>query len=162
RHVDVGERLPAHRVDVPALAGDPRPHPRGRGPRGDAQDRRHQRRRPVPLRPAGAYAGRSVSATTPPELALPELAIRGGTVVAGNCGYSVAPTRPADRASLFRTLDKVEDMRIATLEAGVRWDFETYPEYLDAVRRRGTAINFGGYVGHTAVRLYVMGDDAYE
>ena len=54
-------------------------------------------------------------------------------VVAGNCGYSVAPTAPADRASLFRTLDKVEDMRIATLEAGVAWDFESYPEYLDAV-----------------------------
>ena len=83
-------------------------------------------------------------------------------VVAGNCGYSLAPTRPEDRASLLRTLDKVEDMRIATLEAGVKWDFETYPEYLDAVRRRGTAIHFGGYVGHTAVRLYAMGDDAYE
>jgi N-acyl-D-aspartate/D-glutamate deacylase len=83
-------------------------------------------------------------------------------VVAGNCGYSVAPTRAADRASLFRTLDKVEDMRIATLEAGVAWDFESYPEYLDAVSRRGTAINFGGYVGHTAIRLFVMGDDAYE
>ena len=84
------------------------------------------------------------------------------SVVAGNCGYSVAPTRPADRASLLRTLDKVEDMRIATLEAGVPWDFETYPQYLDAVGRRGTAINFGGYVGHTAVRLYVLGDEAYE
>jgi N-acyl-D-aspartate/D-glutamate deacylase len=84
------------------------------------------------------------------------------SVVAGNCGYSVAPTRAPDRASLFRTLDKVEDMRIATLEAGVPWEFETYPEYLDAVARRGTAINFGGYVGHTAVRLYVLGDEAYE
>ncbi len=83
-------------------------------------------------------------------------------VVAGNCGYSIAPTRPGDRASLLRTLDKVEDMRVATLEAGVDWDFETYREYLDAVRRRGVAINFGGYVGHTPVRLYVMGDDAYE
>jgi N-acyl-D-aspartate/D-glutamate deacylase len=83
-------------------------------------------------------------------------------VVAGNCGYSIAPTRPEDRASLIRTLDKVEDMRVATLEAGVAWDFETYPEYLDTVRRRGVAINFGGYVGHTAIRLYVMGDDAYE
>ena len=51
---------------------------------------------------------------------------------------------------------------LATLEAGVEWDFETYGEYLDAVARRGTAINFGGYVGHTPVRLYVMGDDAYE
>ena len=84
------------------------------------------------------------------------------SVVAGNCGYSLAPTRPADRASLCRTLDKVEDMRLATLEAGIEWDFETYPEYLAAVHRRGTAINFGGYVGHTAVRMYVMGDDAYE
>ena len=63
---------------------------------------------------------------------------------------------------MLRTLDKVEDMRLATLEAGVEWDFETYGEYLDAVARRGTVINFGGYVGHTPVRLYVMGDDAYE
>ena len=84
------------------------------------------------------------------------------SVVAGNCGYSIAPTRPADRASLLRTLDKVEDMRLATLEAGVDWDFESYGEYLDAVAKRGTVINFGGYVGHTPVRLYVMGDDAYE
>lgn len=84
------------------------------------------------------------------------------SVVAGNCGYSLAPTRPADRASLCRTLDKVEDMRLATLEAGIDWDFETYPEYLAAVHRRGTAINFGGYVGHTPVRIYVMGDEAYE
>ena len=84
------------------------------------------------------------------------------SVVAGNCGYSIAPTRAADRGSLLRTLDKVEDMRLATLEAGVEWDFETYGEYLDAVARRGTVINFGGYVGHTPVRLYVMGDDAYE
>jgi N-acyl-D-amino-acid deacylase len=83
-------------------------------------------------------------------------------VVAGNCGYSLAPTRPEDRASLLRTLDKVEDMRLATLEAGIVWDFETYAEYLAAVERRGVLINFGGYVGHTAVRLFVMGDDAYE
>jgi N-acyl-D-amino-acid deacylase len=83
-------------------------------------------------------------------------------VVAGNCGYSLAPTRPRDRASLLRTLDKVEDMRLATLEAGIAWDFETYPEYLAAVARRGVLINFGGYVGHTAVRLFVMGDEAYE
>src|SRR5688572_10177156 len=84
------------------------------------------------------------------------------SVVAGNCGYSIAPTRAADRASLLRTLDKVEDMRLATLEAGVDWDFETYGEYLDAVARRGTVINFGGYVGHTPVRIYVVGDAAYQ
>src|SRR5204863_142446 len=73
-----------------------------------------------------------------------------------------APMHAADRASLLRTIDKDEDRRLATLEAGVEWDFETYGEYLDAVARRGTVINFGGYVGHTPVRLYVMGDDAYE
>jgi N-acyl-D-amino-acid deacylase len=84
------------------------------------------------------------------------------SVVAGNCGYSIAPACPEGRATLLRTLDKVEDMRLATLEAGVCWDFETYPEYLDTVARRGTLVNFGGYVGHTAVRIYVMGDDAYE
>jgi len=84
------------------------------------------------------------------------------SVVAGNCGYSIAPTRERDRGSLVRTLDKVEDMRIATLEAGVTWNFESYGEYLDVIEQRGVAINFGGYVGHTAVRLYVMGDDAYE
>ena len=70
------------------------------------------------------------------------------SVVAGNCGYSIAPTKPSDRGSLVRTLDKVEDMRVATLEAGIEWDFETYGQYLDSVRRRGTLLNFGGYVGH--------------
>jgi len=84
------------------------------------------------------------------------------SVVAGNCGYSIAPTKEAERGSLMRTLDKVEDMRLETLEAGIRWDFESYGEYLAAVERAGVAINFGGYVGHTPVRAYVLGDDAYE
>jgi N-acyl-D-amino-acid deacylase len=84
------------------------------------------------------------------------------TVVAGNCGFSIAPCPPEMRGSLMRTLELVEDMRLPTLEAGVDWSFATYPEYLERVGRRGTAINFGGYVGHTAVRLWAMGDDAYE
>ena len=84
------------------------------------------------------------------------------SVVAGNCGYSIAPTKARDRASLMRTLDKVEDMRVATLEAGVAWNFETYGEYLATIEDRGLGIHFGGFVGHTPVRLYVMGDEAYE
>src|SRR5277367_5337148 len=84
------------------------------------------------------------------------------SVVAGNCGFSIAPVSPAGRPVLVGTLDKVEDMNSVTLDAGIVWDFETYPEYLAAVARRGLAINFGGYVGHTAVRLYVMGDASYE
>ncbi|HUY21416.1 MAG TPA: amidohydrolase family protein [Acidimicrobiales bacterium] len=85
------------------------------------------------------------------------------SVVAGNCGFSIAPIR-ADLAPLLaRTLQHVEDMSLDTLSVGVPWDeFETFPQYLDAVERRGAALNFGCYVGHTAVRMYVMGEDSYE
>ena len=85
------------------------------------------------------------------------------TVIAGNCGFSIAPGRPAGKDLLARTLHHVEDMSTATLAAGVPWDdFETFGEYLDAVRRRGVALNFGCYVGHTALRLWSMGEEAYD
>lgn len=94
---------------------------------------------------------------------LPASAAHGVTsVVAGNCGFSIAPAKPEGRPILIGTLEKVEDMNAATLEAGVEWDFETYADYLDAVARRRPGINFGGFVGHTAVRLYVMGAASYE
>jgi N-acyl-D-aspartate/D-glutamate deacylase len=84
------------------------------------------------------------------------------TVVAGNCGFAIAPTRPEHRDVIVHTLENVEDMDPATLSAGVVWDFETFPEYLESVRRRGTMLNFTAYSGHSALRLYVMGDAAYE
>ena len=84
------------------------------------------------------------------------------TVVAGNCGFSIAPTREADRETIALTLEKVEDMNPATLMEGIPWDFETFPEYLASVEKRGTLLNFGAYVGHTALRLFHMGMDAYE
>jgi N-acyl-D-amino-acid deacylase len=84
------------------------------------------------------------------------------TVVAGNCGFAIAPTRPEHHDVIVHTLENVEDMDPATLAAGIVWDFETFPEYLDSVRRRGTQLNFTAYIGHSAVRLYVMGDAAYE
>jgi N-acyl-D-amino-acid deacylase len=84
------------------------------------------------------------------------------SVVAGNCGFSIAPCRPEHRSLMVHTLEHVEDMSPATLEAGVPWDFETFPQYLDSVERRGTVINYSAYVGHTALRLWVMGDDGYE
>ena len=84
------------------------------------------------------------------------------TVVAGNCGFSIAPVLPEGVGLLARTLQHVEDMSFDTLSVGVPWDeFETFPDYLDAVARRGTALNFTAYVGHTAVRMYVMGEEAY-
>jgi N-acyl-D-aspartate/D-glutamate deacylase len=84
------------------------------------------------------------------------------TVIAGNCGFSIAPTRPEHREVIARTLENVEDMNVATLQAGIPWDFETFPEYLASVGRRGSMLNYNAYVGHTALRLFVMGDDAYE
>ncbi|HYA67616.1 MAG TPA: amidohydrolase family protein, partial [Acidimicrobiales bacterium] len=85
------------------------------------------------------------------------------TVVAGNCGFSIAPVHPDDVGLLARTLQHVEDMSFDTLSTGVPWDeFESFPQYLDAVEERGVALNYGCYVGHTAVRMFVMGDAAYE
>jgi N-acyl-D-amino-acid deacylase len=84
------------------------------------------------------------------------------TVVAGNCGFSIAPTRTEHRELIARTLEKVEDMDVAALGAGIPWDFHSFPEYLDSVERHGLGLNFAAYIGHTALRLFVMGDDAYE
>lgn len=85
------------------------------------------------------------------------------SVVAGNCGFSIAPVRPTDHEVLAMTLKNVEDMSEDTLLAGVPWDeFETFPQYLDAVERRGTVLNFGCYIGQTALSVYVMGDAAFE
>src|SRR5204863_5392962 len=81
---------------------------------------------------------------------------------AGNCGFSIAPTRPSHRDLIARTLENVEDMDVAALAAGIPWDFETFPGYLESVARRGTVLNFGAFIGHTALRLYVIGDEAYE
>jgi N-acyl-D-amino-acid deacylase len=86
------------------------------------------------------------------------------TVVMGNCGFGVAPTRPAHRELILRTLEKVEGMSFEALQAGVGedWGFESFPQYLDLVERLGTAINVTALVGHTPVRLYVMGEEATE
>ena len=73
------------------------------------------------------------------------------TVVAGNCGFTIAPTRPEHHETIVHTLENVEDMDPATLMAGVVWDFETFPEYLDAVRRRGTDLNFTAYIDRKSV-----------
>jgi N-acyl-D-amino-acid deacylase len=84
------------------------------------------------------------------------------TVVMGNCGFGIAPTRPEHRATIARTLENVEGMSVEALQAGIPWTFETFPEYLDAVERTPKRINAGALIGHTPVRLYVLGDEAVE
>lgn len=82
------------------------------------------------------------------------------TVVAGNCGFSIAPTRMQDRELIAHTMEKVEDMDPSTLREGVAWEFETFPEYLAAIERRGTLLNYAAYIGHTPLRIWAMGSQA--
>jgi N-acyl-D-aspartate/D-glutamate deacylase len=86
------------------------------------------------------------------------------TVVMGNCGFGVAPTRPEHRDLILRTLENVEGMSLGALRAGLGrdWPFVGFPEYLDAIEKRGTLINCGALVGHTPVRIYVMGAAAVQ
>jgi len=84
------------------------------------------------------------------------------TVVMGNCGFGIAPTRPRDRGTIARILENVEGMTLEALEAGIPWGFETFPEYLAAVAKLPLRLNVAAYVGHTPVRQYVMGDAATE
>jgi N-acyl-D-amino-acid deacylase len=84
------------------------------------------------------------------------------TVVMGNCGFGIAPTRPAGRETIARTLENVEGMSVEALFAGIPWTFETFPEYLDAVERAGPKLNVAVMLGHTPLRLYVLGEEAAE
>ncbi|MBT3373452.1 MAG: D-aminoacylase [Rhodospirillaceae bacterium] len=86
------------------------------------------------------------------------------TAVIGNCGFGVAPTKAADRELIMRTLEKVEGMSVDALKAGLgeEWPFETFPEYLDTIDAVGPSINVGVLMGHTPLRLYVMGEAAME
>jgi N-acyl-D-aspartate/D-glutamate deacylase len=82
------------------------------------------------------------------------------SAVIGNCGFTIAPCRAGDRELVMRNLTQVEGMSLEALRAGIRWDFETVPEYLDMLGRRGAAANVAAFVGHSAVRSYVMGEAA--
>lgn len=81
------------------------------------------------------------------------------SIVAGNCGFTLAPVRPQDADYLRRMMAKVEGMPLPALENGVPWDWETYPEYLKRLGGQ-IGVNAGFMVGHCALRRYVMGPDA--
>jgi N-acyl-D-aspartate/D-glutamate deacylase len=84
------------------------------------------------------------------------------TVASGSCGFSLAPCRADMRDYMLRTMQFVEDMDPITLTAGIEWGWETFTEYLQVLARTPNAINYGCFVGHTAVRLFVLGEEAYE
>ena len=93
-------------------------------------------------------------------LASPSAALGVTTAIIGNCGFTIAPCRPADRDLILKNLTQVEGMSIDVLRAGTRWEFESIPEYFAMLERRGVALNVAGFVGHSSVRTYVMGEDA--
>jgi N-acyl-D-aspartate/D-glutamate deacylase len=92
--------------------------------------------------------------------ATPSTALGVTTVVIGNCGFTIAPCRPHDRDLTLRALTHVEGMSLEALRAGVRWDFESYPQYLDAMERRGVVPNVAAFLGHSSLRTYVLGAEA--
>ncbi len=79
------------------------------------------------------------------------------TVVMGNCGVGFAPVRPGDRDYLISLMEGVEDIPGTALAEGIRWEWESFPEYLDAIGRRRLALDVGAQVPHGALRVYVMG-----
>ncbi len=84
------------------------------------------------------------------------------SVLMGNCGVGVAPCRPAEREVMAWDLVNVEAMPYDVLMNGVSWEWESFPEYMDAVARRGIGINAGFLVPLSALRFYVMGEAASE
>lgn len=84
------------------------------------------------------------------------------TVVIGNCGFGIAPAPPAQRDAIARNLSEVEGMSLTALETGIDWSFESFADYLDLLRRKGSYPNVGVFVGHSTVRSVVMGAEASE
>ncbi len=83
------------------------------------------------------------------------------SVVMGNCGFSLAPCPEKDKLLVMRNLERAEDISPEAMNAGIKWSWTTYPEYLDAVDRLPKGINYTAYIGHSALRTYVMGERAF-
>jgi N-acyl-D-amino-acid deacylase len=84
------------------------------------------------------------------------------SVVMGNCGFALAPCKPADREWFARCLTAVEDIPTEAMMTGIDWTWETFPEYLANVERLPKALNYGMYIGHSALRMYAMGRRGLE
>ena len=82
------------------------------------------------------------------------------SVVMGNCGFALAPCAPEDQEWFARCLEAVEDIPTEAMMAGIDWTWETFPEYLATVDRVPKGINYGAYLGHSALRMYTMGERA--
>ena len=84
------------------------------------------------------------------------------SVVMGNCGFTLAPCKEAEADLVFRNLERAEDISRSAMLEGIKWRWETYPEYLDVLDTLPKGINYAGYMGHSALRTYVMGERAFD
>ena len=84
------------------------------------------------------------------------------TAVMGNCGFTLAPCAARDKHLVVRNLQRAEDIPPAAMEAGIKWSWTTYPEYLAALEALPKGINYASYVGHSAIRTFVMGERAFD
>ncbi len=84
------------------------------------------------------------------------------TVVMGNCGFTLAPARPAERALVVRNLERAEDIAPEAMAEGIDWTWSTFAEFLDAVDARPKGLNHVASIGHSALRTWAMGERAFE
>lgn len=83
------------------------------------------------------------------------------TAIMGNCGFTLAPCAARDSDFVFRNLERAEDLPREAMLAGIDWTWETFPQFLDVIDALPKGINYGGYLGHSALRTYVMGERAF-
>ncbi len=83
------------------------------------------------------------------------------SVVMGNCGFTLAPCKQEDADLVFRNLERAEDLSRDAMLTGIDWTWETFPQFLDAVDELPKGINYAGYIGHSALRTYTMGERAF-
>jgi N-acyl-D-aspartate/D-glutamate deacylase len=84
------------------------------------------------------------------------------SVVMGNCGFTLAPCSSKDKHLVIRNLERAEDISAEAMDAGIEWSWTTYREFLDTLDRLPKGINYSGYLGHSALRTYVMGERAFD
>jgi N-acyl-D-aspartate/D-glutamate deacylase len=84
------------------------------------------------------------------------------TVVMGNCGFTLAPCADKDKQLVMRNLERAEDISADAMNVGIEWSWTTFREYLDTLERLPKGINYSGYLGHSALRTYVMGERAFD
>ncbi len=94
--------------------------------------------------------------------ASPSLDLGVTTAIIGNCGFTIAPCKAEDRELNIKNLTKVEGMPYNTLKKGIDWNYESYDEYLSLLESKNLALNICSYIGHSALRIWTMGEEAMQ